>query len=373
MSFLLRSAALLTLCVGAASACGKSENAWPVTPPDEYTYREFAAQLPESLCSHFMRCPAPEADVLLPRALFHSVERCLSVLNQGEDASRRNFDPLNAITAGRIVFHPDEARAYVDALAGPCDSSDLEGDATAGGAFEGTVATGESCVASVECAEGDYCDHAEGACPGVCANLKPTGAACARSAECESSYCSADICSKLTVAREAGDGEPCGLQIGAYATKTPCARGLFCQGQPTGICRKAIPADAPCTGPNDVCVLDHLCLTDIDGAKRCRPVAVVQEGGRCTGETSPDIRLCDAFASLACNQDACTSFASGAEGSGCVRTLFGDSCVDGLHCAPATQTCERLGQAGDSCSASDECASGWCISGNGTCSSERCE
>jgi hypothetical protein len=363
----------LTLCVGAAAACGKSENDWPVTPPDEYSYDEFVAQLPEFVCSHFMRCPTPEADVLLPRALFHSIARCMDVVNQGNAISRRNFDPRGAIKAGRIVFHADEAHGYLDSLAGPCDSSGVEADPTAGGAFEGTVAAGGSCIASVECETGHYCEHAEGACPGVCAKLRPTGAACGRSAECESSYCSADICSKLTVAPEAADGEPCGLQTGAYATKTPCARGLFCQGQPTGVCRKAIPADAPCAGPNDVCVLDHLCLTDIDSTKRCRPIAVVQQGDRCTDETSPDVRLCDAFSSLACDQGTCASFASGAEGGACVRTAFGDSCAAGLRCAPATQTCERLGQAGESCAASDECASGWCVSGSGTCSAERCE
>jgi hypothetical protein len=376
MSILHRPAAvwpLCALCVGVASACGKSENDWPVTPPDKYTYDEFAAQLPDFLCGHFMRCPAPEADVLLPRALFRSVARCVEVLNQAEGATRRNFDPRSAIKAGRIVFHPDEARGYLDSLAGPCDSSGVEADPTAGGAFEGTVAPGGSCVARVECETGNYCEHAEGACPGVCTKLKPTGEACAGSTDCESSYCSADTCSKLTLLPEAADGEPCGFQSGAYATRTPCAQGLFCQGLPTGVCRKAIPADAPCVGPNDVCALDHLCLTDVDSTKRCRPIAVAQEGDRCTGETSPDIRLCDAFSSLACEQNVCVSFASGTEGSGCVRTLFGDSCADGFHCALATQTCEQLGQTGDPCSASDECASGWCVSGNGTCSAERCE
>jgi hypothetical protein len=373
MSVLLRPAVLLTLCVGVASACGKSENDWPVTPPHEYTYDEFTAQLPNFLCNHLIRCPTPEADALLSRALFQSVARCIDVLKQGTGVSPRTVDRGSAIEAGRIVFHADEAREYLESLGGPCDPPGVGADLTAGGTFEGTVAPGGSCLASVECVTGSYCEHAEGACPGVCAKLKPTGNACVRGAECESMYCSGDICSKLTVAPEADAGEPCGLETGTSATKTPCARDLFCQGQPTGLCRKAIPADAPCVGPNDVCAPDHLCLTDIDSTKRCRPVTIVEEGERCAGETSPDIRLCDAVSSLACEMDTCTSLASGTEGSRCVRTAFGDSCAAGLHCAQATETCEKLGQAGDPCTASDECASGWCVSGTGTCSAEPCE
>jgi hypothetical protein len=368
------SAAMLALTLAFASGCGKSENDWPVIPPDEYTFAEFSGQLPEFLCGHLMRCPAPDADLLLTRALFHSVARCMDVFARGSGGTGRNFDPGAAIEAGRVVFHAEAAHAYLDSLAGPCDySTRVEADATAGGAFEGTVATGGSCVASVECKKGDFCDHAAGACPGLCAKLRETGEACTRGSECGSNYCSAGTCSKLTVAPPAEAGEPCGLEPGAYAAQTPCAAGLFCQGQPAGVCRQEIPSNAPCLGEDDVCSLDHLCLTDVDSIKRCRAVAIVQQGDRCTGETSPDIRLCDAFASLACEQDTCTSFASGADGSGCVRTVFGDSCASGLYCAQATRVCERLGQAGDPCTASDQCASGWCISGGGTCSEDRCE
>jgi hypothetical protein len=373
MPDLRRPAALLAASLAFASACGKTENDWPVTPPSAYTYSEFSEQLPEFLCSHLMHCPAPKAEVLLPRALFRTIARCMDVFTRELGDPSRNYDPRPAVKAGRIVFHDDAARAYLDRLAGPCDSSDPETDPTAGGALEGTVATGGSCVAAVECEKGNYCDHGGGACPGVCTKLKPTGEACADAAECASTYCSAGLCSKLTVASPAPAGKPCGLEIGAYATMTPCDKGLFCQGQPTGICRPEIPGDAPCTSPDDICELDHLCLMDIDGSRRCRPVAIAQDGEACTGETKPAINMCDAFSSLSCDQGTCTSVASGAQGTPCVRTAFGDSCASGLYCAEATLVCEPLGQTGDPCTAAEQCASGWCVSGDGTCSEERCE
>lgn len=367
-----RRTALLAGALALASACKKTENDWPVTPVRPYTYSDFSARLPEYMCDRLMRCPDAASTVLLSRTLFQSATRCTDLLTQAM-ARPGGYDTRGAIAAGRVVFHDDAAHAYLDDLAGPCDSSGIEYDLSAGGTLEGTVAEGGACTSLVECKPGTYCSHDGGACPGTCQKTKSIGDQCGSGEVCGSNNCSGGICSKPTVTAPAASGEPCGLLSSSDTTETRCAPDLFCQGTPSGVCRSEIPGDAPCSSENDVCVLGHLCMTDVDGVKRCRPVAVSQKGEICTNETNPDLTLCDSFSNLLCDQGTCTSVASGTEGSRCVHTYLTDSCNTGLHCGSTSGVCERLGQAGEPCSEAEQCKSHWCISASGTCSAEPCQ
>lgn len=364
-----------TLSLAAAllihTACKRTENDWPTPTPHGYSYSQFADQLPGYFCEHLINCPDAREEIQVQRTLLLSVARCTQVATN-QSGGLWQLELGDAVDSKRVIFHADEAHAYLDSLT-TCASSIVQADPWAGGAFEGTIEPGGECATATECTSGNYCSHDGGACPGTCAKLKPTGADCTENAECASKYCNANLCSKYEVLEPAAAGEPCGVVPGAYATEIPCGKDLWCQGKPTGTCRKPVPADAPCTGPGDVCEIGHLCLTDVDDAKRCRPIDVAAgEGDLCTGETSPDVRLCDSFSFLTCEQSKCVGRAGGAEGGACVRTVFGDSCDPGLHCAAASQLCEPLGQAGDGCTGNDQCASGYCSSGSGTCSAISC-
>lgn len=373
MADLRRPASLGLLAWGLVWGCGSTEAQWPVQTAPPYTYSKYASELPEFYCDRLMDCPSADASLMRESLLFGSIDKCITVIS-ADFADPRRFDASSDIKSGRIRFHADAARAYLDHLSRDCDSSVLAADPYAGGGLEGTLDTGASCQVSVECKNGNYCDHANGACPGTCTAKKADGSPCQSGTECASEYCGAEsTCDKLTLAPLAAAGDPCGLASGSNPVETLCGAGLWCDGRPAGHCRKPIPADAPCNAASDLCVGGHLCLTDVDGMKRCRPVAVVGKGELCTGENSPDVRICDSLSYLACEQSSCTGVSASNEGAACIPGDFGDSCDTGLYCDSATRLCQKLGQAGDPCTAGAGCASGYCISGTGTCSGTFCD
>jgi Dickkopf N-terminal cysteine-rich region len=106
---------------------------------------------------------------------------------------------------------------------------------------------------------------------------------------------------------------------------------------------------------------------------RCRPISVVAAGEACSGASMSDVRLCDTFSFLICEQGTCVAPASTNEGSSCVRTDFIDGCDAGLYCASQTHVCLKLKNSGDPCTSTEECASGYCMSGSGTCSDTHCD
>ena len=225
---------------------------------------------------------------------------------------QRSFD------AGTMSFDAAAAQRCVGELAGRGCGAVLT-PAVCYDAFVGLVPLAGECTDSLECAGGAHCDETL-ACPGSCVASLGEGDTCTSSNECDSGL----ACMPERV---------CGAPL---ATGEPCDSGAQCE---TGYCN------------------------DFEEGRRCaeapRPFSKL-EGEPCElpldcGENlyCPDIY-----------EEAPTCTPAGNLGDPCVNVVFGSSCTRGGYCAldsdPVHGVCVERVALGETCTVSEECATGIC-------------
>jgi hypothetical protein len=178
-----------------------------------------------------------------------------------------------AVDEGRLAYDPAAAKACVERFAAlDCEGFSFSSLSIAcPDAFQGQVATGESCyygeqriflIGRDECASG-LCDY-QTMCPGKCVTPPAIGEPCVSSACAADAYCLDGMC----VARKAV-GEPC--------AGNECAQGASClMLDGTGICGVGQGTGSPCDA-------DHRCaagLSCLDGACHTK----VLDGAHCESD-----------------------------------------------------------------------------------------
>lgn len=239
-----------------------------------------------------------------------------------------------SVDAGRIAYDPAMATECLAAIeAATCAELDGgSGPAVCDGVFTGTVADGDVCGSSDECATG-WCD-AGITCPWLCAARKPEGSDCSDSGECLSGAC--DWATHLCVPDVPGaEGEPCGRGVDS------CLPGLYCD---SGVCRPRLAVAEYCSGFNNDCQTGLGCAED----RRCRPLVPVGES----------------CAAAACGMGV---YCSAAAGTRCADIPWraGDDCAEhggcwGLGCASSGLCVEGTVPAGGVCDASADL---FCVEG----------
>lgn len=286
----MRRAAVVVLPLGLLAACGTS----PVASAD------FARAYAEASCGRSARCE------LLDPGLVAACEQSLRMVF-AQDVER-------GITAGRIRYDGERARACVDGLRDtPClrDSVPEAVQADCLAAVVGTVASGGQCSGLFECAGGLCVPESAGACPSSCPAVLGKGASC-----------------------QLRQGPECDLR-----------QSLRCvQGQ----CRNPGRGGDPCDTDLD-CDAEHVCVSG-----RC--AGLLGEGAQCAGDAACAV-------GLACIGERCTR--RHGEGERCATTLdevdaafrFA-GCAEGLICrgagltlagAPVAGLCRKPSDAGGSC------------------------
>ena len=198
--------------------------------------------------------------------------------------------------------------------------------------------------------DGDCIAHSFCATGGICMPQRANGAACAAGHDCLSGYCVDGVCC---------DNACTGLCVSCRGSETGR--------QTDGACADVVDGTDPeneCTPGATACGLDGFC-----GQGRCRlaPATTTCAAARCvnaTGNTSATFTpaaKCDA-------QGACTPATSRAC-AGSVTCLSSEECrpstcsadadcLGGFYCAAGTCTARKT--VGGTCSASNQCTSGFC-------------
>ncbi len=199
-----------------------------------------------------------------------------------------------------------------------CDGADNDCDTVAD---EGCTA----CASDGGCGPGEYCHAA-----GVCAPDEPDGTVCARDAVCAGDHCQNGYCCA------SGDCCATSANCGAYATPSTCSSPSTCQGQ---------RADGVC-GPTF----------------QCTAQAVADDSG-CAGQIS---NSCGSYPSITCTSAQAQPSNQAAL---CASSCAGDGQCDGdAHCE--TNVCVPGQGNGASCTAPDQCSSGFCS--DDTCCTSSC-
>lgn len=325
---------------------------------------EFFPEAEAAYCGWAARCGAV-ADAASCRDAYHfDVLYPLGLLASGGliDESRFTVEYLLAAhQEGRISFDAQAAGRCLEHVAGrgcarpegfaPSDE-ELAGRASCAAIFTGTLADGDLCAASLECAGGGYCQQdtcEDGCCVGEC--VVPTVAA--RGESCSVDYlCGAGLgcvydegaqdylCSPLM-----GEGEPCGGELG-------CAEGLVCDWS-LGLCVAQGAVGEVCTSFGGAsCLPGGVCVDpEFDGTGRCQALGDVGdpcdvecrdfdllcEGGVCVkapppGEPCTPSGGCSA--SSRCNFNTMICVADVGEGEPCGSDAMGATvaCAGDLQC-----------------------------------------
>ncbi len=222
------------------------------------------------------------------------------------------------------------------------------------------VCCGSDCCSS--CADGSSCSPGHFCAGGACVTQKAEGETCSGAVECSSGFCVDGVCCNT-----ACDGL---CQACSVATKGT--------GTQEGVCGAA----AAGTDPHDDCPDDGAPSCDrnglCDGQRQCAIYAAGDpcgttrcEGNAVTGFLCDGAGTCSSAATSGCDPYACV-------GSAC-RTSCATSgsadCADDAFCDLATDECSLQKDAGDACTAADECLSDFCIDGvccDGLCAGQ-CE
>jgi hypothetical protein len=178
-------------------------------------------------------------------------------------------------------------------------------------------ATSTGCHQDSDCASGQRCNVATGACVAGSTSGGGLGAPCTQGSDCASSTCLAGSCSSTC----------------DWLTPTSCGTGFYCNGQATGTCT---------------------------GTGLCEPgnAGSGAPGSACHANTD--------CAGLFCAEGVCTR--------PCVPGGAATSCPVGYACQVGSTascgSCQITGQLGDECSIGTDCASRICV--GGACS-ETCD
>ncbi len=216
------------------------------------------------------------------------------------------------------------------------------------------------CSADTDCASGERCDTASGACVPNSAGGAPLGEACAAHADCASGLCFAGSCS-----------QSCDWPSGS------CPAGLYCDGEATGACGPGVcrPGGTGAAANGDACVDHPDCASQycFDGAcaEPCDPqtVGACPSGGVCRVGSLACRGGCGVAGSLGDPCDANAQCGSGmcatSEGRQFCTDLCDASspCPTGYRCESAgvTDVCVPDGGAlGGACEANADCATNIC-------------
>jgi len=174
-----------------------------------------------------------------------------ALLDAWKDALR---EAEQQIASGKVVYDPSALSACVEARrTAVCDDPDGGFPEACELAFEGTIAIGDACTSSLECAKSAVCRG----CPGHCVAPGDIGATCdgenpcVPEAACLSGVCVAraregQACNALTSARLCAGALPCAgdtlLQDGNCSPFSYAARGERCNPDEGALCE----ADSVC-------------------------------------------------------------------------------------------------------------------------------
>jgi hypothetical protein len=375
----------LTLGSIAIAACGETSDHPPPQVQDGGVDEVFR-NLADRYCAALFECPGPNDDTLGQAVAFGSQARCREVLDRAyrgglvagwEDLRRRERDGsirVNLEAAARC-FENQSCQHIFDFPQGACREI-----------FVGTVAEGQPCLRSEQCAGNSYCDQSQSACPGVCRLRKTPGSPCVAEDECGVhgsgwAYCGYDdasgngICVER-VARPAAEGQACTIATGIMTEIAVCTAGLWCDDTPNGtsICRKPLVVGQPCDTIDDVCVTGAFCHGPA-GQRTCQTVELVGAGESCARADSEPPQSCDVFSGTTCDAGSqiCTA-TGGSRGARCDTSDLGDliPCDDGLYCEASTQTCQPQVADGQPCNSNRQCSSGECSSSAKVCATTYC-
>ncbi len=174
-------------------------------------------------------------------------------------------------------------------------------------------ATPTGCTNDTQCAAGQRCNVATGACEAGSTTGGGLGAPCTAASDCSSNVCFGSVCSATC----------------DWLNPASCGTGFYCNGQATGTCT---------------------------GQGLCEPGSAGRGaiGSACGANTD--------CAGLFCSEGVCTS--------PCVPGGATTSCPVGYACQVGTTascgSCQMTGQLGDACSLGTDCATRICV--NGACS-----
>ncbi len=352
----------------AAVGCGSEAS---FDGADKVPLEEVPAKYAAALCKAYSACMGPLVEVFLP----------------GEDCTERTTDAIEdgfgsieaAVDAKRIKY--DGAKVE-DCLADlgqrSCDELLLREPDACSHVLEGTLAEGEDCSQSEECAGLTYCNFAS-SCPGTCTALETTGGACKRDSQCASGL----VCSEMTerCVTPAGAGDACG------GAEPACAPGYFCQGAnedegTSGNCRGYDEVFAGGAGDacdivkNEFCQSDLSCAIDAVGADsvlEASCTAQVGSGEACkiaVPDMCPADEYCNVPAALPITlEGTCTSRPEAGEPCGLATPFAKEGTLCAAYARCDAGTCRALAGLGESCETkavclSENCESGACVSGD---------
>lgn len=370
-----------------SAACSEEPSAAP-TPPPPVAAVDFMAEYTDTLCERSSQCSA-----------------LASYIEAGCDDEVRGLfgeDVEAAIQAGRIVYDADAAGACVEGLAKTDCLAEQPSDATLAAclsALSGTIAPGQPCFGTFECAQG-ICPSVTGdACPAVCPVVAKAGEACSllggsdcdvraglrcsggtcvapkeQGAACEDNFgcesglvCVTNVCVPLR-----GDHQGC-------SQDASCQPGFFCAagGDEGGVCEARLSAGMACGGAEAedanaafrhvqcedglVCLLAGLDENGTSVSGTCGDAHDL--GGDCTVEPSGwQVFETGCKSGLVCNEGKCEMPPS--TGAACGPHF---SCAaEEAFCDPMTTVCTALKPNGAPCTIDPECEGGYC-GGAGTC------
>ncbi len=227
-------------------------------------------------------------------------------------------------------------------------------DCTSGYCVGGPPGTCTACTTDLECAAGDYCDTTTAG--GTCTPMQPDAKPCTSADQCTSGYCADGVCCNVGCV---------GTCVGCTMAHTGLADGTcgdYSVGTtaPAGQCPTS--ATLPCgndgrCGANAVCeqtatgtACGTTCLSATETTNQCNG------SGACAGVTST----------------ACPGNLECASNTSCLGSCASDAgCAAGFWCN-TSGTCIAKGAPGATCTAVDQCTSGFCVDGfccNAACNS----
>jgi hypothetical protein len=252
-------------------------------------------------------------------------------------------------TAGRLTYSRTQADQCAAALtAATC--AQLDGwigglPDTCAALVVPTVANGNACYSSIECANGYCTSDLMAACPGACTGFVASGGACTDYLVCASGACDGVVCVPDV---PGGQGQPCG------GGSVGCQAGLYCTVGST--CAQRLAAGATCAW-HEQCAAGLGCASD----GTCR--AWAGTGADCTTATCGEGFYCSLAGGSTCVEwptqgRSCAEFPMCADGSYC----SGGTCVAGtvpignacdatsLFCVPGA-FCQMSGAGTGTCTA----------------------
>ncbi len=337
---------LFSLMTAFACDDGGGNNKKDMTPEEYMDY--ISEHYVTNYCDYMARCP--EAGSEMP---FSNVNECRTLLSEFLMVEV-NEEMMWGMENGAEP-NPSKLDECMDALKNSDCDVNLDAIPACRQIFTGTVANGQPCSLSAQCASG-YCDLSN-ACPGTCAPTKASGEECSSNEECDLGLiCTdSDTCGQPPAKKNQGD---------ACEYDDECKYGLYCLindfQNNTGTCQ-------PWLGEGDDCENDQtemVCgpgLACSSETGTCQTVTVVGEGQACD-----ETHECNISQRLVCGpQETCIKLP--AEGEAC----FYGYCWTGYICGE-DDVCHATKEIGEACTAHDECTTGQCDMQNHVCTYDPC-